>query len=144
MTVSFYSISTFRNSLEHICQREKYGYHSCRKDICQFFKLHSFENIWEMNYRVRDLDNIRVIKIRIQNSFQKLSSADGFRLIICCNKKHQEVIFLNVYPKRGKLGQLDQSKEEYKQQLKNYLQAFQTNHLVQHNIYSELEVIAAQ
>jgi hypothetical protein len=94
-----------------------------------------------MNYRVRDLDNIRVIKIRIQNSLQNLSSSDGFRLVLCCNKKYQSVIFLNIYPKRGKLGQLDQSKEEFKQQLKNYLTSFQNNQLVQHNIDNELEII---
>jgi hypothetical protein len=141
MALSFYSISTFRNSIENICRREKYGYNSCIKDICDLLKPYSFDSIWEMNYRVRDLDNIRVIKIRIQNSLQNLSSSDGFRLIVCCNKKYQSVIFLNIYPKRGKLGQLDQSKEEFKQQLKNYLTSFQNNQLVQHNIDNELEII---
>jgi hypothetical protein len=141
MSASFYSISTFRNSLENICRREKYGYHTCKKDICELLKKFSFEDIWEMNFRVRDLDNIRVIKIRVQNSLQNLSSSDGFRVIICCNKNHKTITFLNLYPKRGKLGQLDQSKEEYKQQLKIYLQAFKDKQLVQHNIEKNLEVI---
>ncbi len=94
-----------------------------------------------MNFRVKDLDNIRLIKIRVQNSLQNLSSADGFRLIVCCNKKYRTVAFLNIYPKRGKLGQLDQSKEEFKRQLKIYLSAFQNNQLVQHDIHKELKVI---
>ena len=141
MSVSFYSISTFRNSIDNICRREKYGYQSCKKDISDLLKGHSFDNIWEMNYRVRDLDNIRVIKIRIQNSLQNLSSSDGFRLVVCCNKKYQSVTFLNIYPKRGKLGQLDQSKEEFKQQLKNYLSSFQNSQLILHDIDMELKVI---
>ena len=141
MSVSFHSISTFRDSLENLCRKEKNGYHSCKKDICDLLKGLSFNDIWELNFRVRDLDNIRVIKIRIQNSFQNLSSADGFRLIVCCNKKHQTVVFLNIYPKRGKLGQLDQSKEEFKRQLKTYLSAHQSNQLVEHNINNMLEII---
>ncbi len=141
MPVAFHSISTFRDSLENLCRKEKNGYHSCKKDICNQLNNQSFDNIWEMNFRVKDLDNIRVIKIRVQNSFQNLSSSDGFRLIVCCNKKQQTVAFLNIYPKRGKLAQLDQSKEEFKRQLKTYLSAFQSKQLVQHDINNELVVI---
>lgn len=141
MPVSFHSISTFRDSVENLYRKEKDGYHSCKKDICNLLKELSFDDIWEMNFRVKDLDNIRVTKIRVQNSFQNLSSADGFRLIVCCNKKHQAVAFLNIYPKRGKLGQLDQSKEEFKRQLKIYLSALQNKQLILHNIDKELEVI---
>ncbi len=50
-------------------------------------------------------------------------------------------MFLNIYPKRGKLGQLDQSKEEFKQQLKTYLSAHQSNQLVEHDINNMLEII---
>ena len=141
MPVSFHSISTFRDSLENLCRKEKNGYHSCKKDICNQLNNQSFDNIWEMNFRVKDLDNIRVIKIRVQNSFQNLSSTDGFRLIVCCNKRQQTVAFLNIYPKRGKLAQLDQSKEEFKRQLKTYLSALQNKQLVQHDINNELMVI---
>ena len=142
MPVSFHSISTFRDSLERLCRKEKDGYHSCQKDICDLLKELSFDDIWEMNYRVKDLDSIRIIKIRVQNSFQNLSSADGFRLIVCCNKKYQTIAFLNIYPKRGKLGQLDQLKEDFKRQLKTYISAQQTNQLVDHDIKNKLEVIS--
>jgi hypothetical protein len=141
MPVSFRSISTFRDSLENLSRKEKNGYHSCKKDICDFLKVLPFDDVWELNYRVKDLDNIRIIKIRLKNSFQNLSSADGFRLIVCCNKKYQTVAFLNIYPKRGKMGQLDQSKEEFKRQLKTYLLAHQNKQLVDHDINNELEII---
>lgn len=141
MPPSFNSITTFRNSIGRACRKEKDGYHSCRKDICGLLKDHSFDEIWSMKYLVRDLDNIRVIKIRVQNSLQNLSSSDGFRLIVCCNKKYQSVTFLNIYPKRGKHGQLDQSKDEFKRQLQSYLTSFKNNELVQHDITKELEEI---
>ena len=144
MPVFFHSISTFRTSLENLCRKEKNGYQSCKKDVCDLLKGLTFDDIWELNYRVKDLDNIRIIKIRIQNSFQNLSSADGFRLIVCCNRKYQTVAFLNIYPKRGKLSQFDQSKEEFKRQLKTYLSAFQDKQLIDHDINNELKIIKKQ
>jgi hypothetical protein len=121
MQPDYFSIAIFRNALEGLCRKEKFGYISCIKDICDFFHGKNFEEVWSMNTRLREIENIRLIKIRLQNSQQHLSSADGFRLIICSNKKDQSVCFLNIYPKRGKLGQLDQGKEAYKIQLKAYL-----------------------
>lgn len=123
MSISFYSISTFRDSLYQLCRKDRDGYHSCKKDICNLLKDLSFDDILEMNFTIRDLPNVRLSKIRVQNSFQNLSSADGFRLIVCCNKANKTICFLNIYPKRGKLQQFDQSKEEYKRQIKTYLSA---------------------
>lgn len=137
----FQSISNFRISLESLCRKEKYGYHSCNKDICDALSGLSFDDIWEMKFLLRELENIRLIKLRIKNSHQNLSSSDGFRLIICCNRKYQSVTFLNIYPKRGKLGRLDQSKEEYKQQLRTYLTAMRENTLILHDIKNNLEEI---
>jgi predicted aldo/keto reductase-like oxidoreductase len=140
-TPTFYSIHSFRNSLEYICKREKNGYHSCAADICNRFAGYSFEDIWEMHFRILDQENIRIIKIRVPNSFLNLSASDGFRLIVCCNKKDQSITFLNVYPKRGKLAQFDQSKDEFKQQLRSYGSDKKGGALVEHDINNKLKVV---
>lgn len=141
MPVSFYSISTFRKSLDSLCRKEKLGYTSCKKDVCSVFDNLSFDDIWEMHFCIKDSGDIRIIKIRIQNSFQNLSSADGFRLIMCCNRKRQKVVLLNIYPKRGKLAMMDQPKEEYKRQLREYISEEKANILARHNILDELKRI---
>jgi hypothetical protein len=138
MDCSFYSISTFRTSIEQLCRKERDGYHLCKSDICNLLKDLTFQDIWAKNYLIRDLNEIRVIKLRIPNSFQNLSSADGFRLIICCNRKYKSINFLNVYPKRGKLAQMDQSPFEYKRQLKEYAESLKSNILIEHDILKEL------
>jgi hypothetical protein len=140
MDCQFYSTVTFRKSLEQLCRKERNGYHLCKSDICNLFKDLSFEDIWGKNYLIRDLNNIRVIKIRIPNSFQNLSSADGFRLIIVCNKKYKTVNFLNIYPKRGKLAQMDQTSFEYKRQLKEYGESVTSRELIEHDISNNLEI----
>lgn len=140
MDCSFFSISTFRNSLEKLCRKERDGYHLCKSDICNLFKDLTFQDIWAINYLIRDLNDIRIIKLRIPNSFQNLSSADGFRLIICCSRKYKTVNLLNIYPKRGKLAQMDQTPFEYKRQLKEYAELLKSSSLVEHDIVKELSI----
>lgn len=96
-----------------------------------------------MNFLVREIGNLRIIKLRIQNSEQNLSKADGYRLIVLCNKKYDEVVLLKVYPKRGKHGKSDLSKSEYKQLLKLYGEEKKATALVPHNLENALEEIAA-
>lgn len=139
MDCSFHSISTFRNSIQRLCRKERDGYHLCKLDICNLFKDLTFEDIWVKNYLIRDLNDIRIIKIRIPNSFQNLSSADGFRVIICCNKKYKTINFLNIYPKRGKLAQMDQPPFEYKRQLREYADLLKSSKLIEHDITDELK-----
>jgi len=140
MNCTFFSIPTFRTSIEQLCRKEKDGYHLCKSDICKFFKDLTFQDIWAKNYLIRDLNDIRIIKIRIPNSFQNLSSADGFRLIICCNNKYKTVNLLNIYPKRGKLAQTDQPPFEYKRQLKDYATLLKSGILAEHDITKELAI----
>ena len=141
MDYLFFSISTFRNSIIRLCKKERDGYHLCKIDIYNIFKDLSFDDIWAKNYLVRDLNTIRVIKIRIPNSFQNLSSADGYRLIICCNRNHKTINFLNIYPKRGKLCQMDQSSGDYVRQLKEYLESYKLGQMIEHENTSTLEII---
>lgn len=130
----FNSIPTFRSSLDQLCKKERNGYHLCKNDIYKALENMSFKDIWELNYLIKDSGNIRVIKLRVPNSFQNLSSADGFRLIICCNRTYEMITFLNLYPKRGKLGMADQTKEDFKRQLNLYGSCLKDSLLVTHDL----------
>ena len=88
-----------------------------------------------MKMRLKDLGEIRVLKIRIPNSHQNLSSSNGWRLIVCCHKKYECIALLNIYPKRGKGSQLDQSPEETKNQLREYLANRTDNTLVEYKLF---------
>lgn len=141
MPFSVYSISIFRESLSRLTKKSSDGYYNCKPDICSFFNNKSFDDIWEMHYRVKDLGNIRIIKIRIQNSNQNTSKSAGYRIIICCNKNHGTVTLLNIYPKRGGYSRVDQEKDEYKDQLRCYAAEFGNGTLVSHNIADQLSEI---
>lgn len=130
----FFSTTTFCDAVENLCSKAKNGYHLCQEDINSFFRNLSFDDIWSLKVLIKDSGNIRVIKVRLPNSHQNLSSADGFRLIICCNRKYSTVTFLNIYPKRGKLAMLDQPKSEYKRQLNEYGEEFSKGQLLEYTI----------
>lgn len=138
MPCCFNSISTFRDSLEKLCNKKRDGYTTCQKDICELLGPRTFDEIWEMNTRLKDNGDIRILKIRVQNSGQSLSSSDGFRLIVMCNRKHKTITFLNVYPKKGKHGMLDQGREETKRQVIKCKEEAK----IRHDIQNHLKIIS--
>ena len=48
-----------------------------------------------------------VIKLRLPDKKHRLSKKDGYRLIYLVYKDHEEVAFLDIYPKNGPMQQLD-------------------------------------
>lgn len=83
------------------------------KDICD--QLHSMDDkiLRESNDRVRQLQNYRIVKLRLPNSGQKLSKSNGFRLIYWVSLIADEVVLMSIYPKRGSHSVVDLVDTEY-------------------------------
>ncbi|NCT76142.1 MAG: hypothetical protein GXC78_16520 [Chitinophagaceae bacterium] len=139
--MDFVSISNFRDSLAKLLRRADSGYKSCSQDLCNELKNASFDDIFNRHFLIKESGDLRVIKLRIQNSGQALSSAAGYRLIIVCNKKHNHVALLDVYPKRGKYSKMDLSKSEYKDILNAYGRELKSGRLATHDVGKNLEII---
>jgi len=138
------STSTFRESLKKLTKRDDSGYKNCCLDLCNELKDQSFDTLFNRHFLIRESGDLRVIKLRIQNSEQSLSSAAGYRLIIVCNRKHDHVALLEVYPKKGKYSRIDLSKNEYKDILNTYGQEVKTDSLVLHDINENLKVTSTK
>lgn len=121
-----------------LCKRKDTGYNSRSTDICDALKELSFDDIFNLHFLIREIGDLRVIKLRLKNSELNLSSADGYRLILVCNKKHDHVGLLKIYPKRGKHSKMDLSKSEYKELLKIYGAELKTGKLKSHDLQKEL------
>jgi len=87
------------------------------------------------------ISSFREAKVRLQNSEQNLSSAQGFRLIILCNKKYHYVALLKLYPKRGKYSKSDLTKHEYKELLTIYSNELKAKSTKVHDINNELKEV---
>ena len=79
--MKFYTVSTFRNTLESLMQKPRDGYTSVVGDICKMLQKMPDNILRDTNDRVKQFPQFRIVKLRIANSGQHLPKTDGFRLI---------------------------------------------------------------
>lgn len=72
---------------------------------------------------------------------QRLSKADGYRLIYMVMKNLPVVALLTVYPKRGPMQKLDLEDGELEMLMNAFSLESQTQQVVVHNINNNLSVI---
>jgi len=87
-----------------------------------------------------DNDSV-VIKLRLPDKKQKLSKSDGYRLIYMVMKQVEVVVFLDIYPKRGPMQQLDIDDNELNRLLEEFVIEFKNNTVVFHDIENDLREI---
>lgn len=86
---------------------------SVTKDICKALTEMTDNVLRDTNDRVRQLQDYRIVKLRLPNSGQKLSKSNGFRLIYWVSLLSNDVVLLSVYPKRGPQSAVDLVDSEY-------------------------------
>lgn len=111
--MKFYTVSTFRNTLESLMQKPRDGYTSVVGDICKMLQKMPDNILRDTNDRVKQFPQFRIVKLRIANSGQHLRKTDGFRLIYFVSLVSDEVVLLRVYPKRGPQKTIDLVESEY-------------------------------
>ncbi len=129
--LTYFTASTYTTQIKTLEKKPKNGYVSCMKDIHNFLKNKTIENLW--NYRNTEQDispTIRLKKVRISDTFQKKGSSSGYRFIYIIDQKKKTLTFLYVYPKQGKLGQ-DNYKGNRKEILLQYLSELTENKLLE-------------
>lgn len=111
--MNFYTITTFRESLAALTKKSRDGYMSVVKDVCDALKGMPDNILRDTNDRVYQYSEYRVVKLRVVNSGQKLSKPNGFRLIYFVSMKHDSVVLMRIYPKRGPQAAVDLVNTEY-------------------------------
>ncbi|MGB0931757.1 MAG: hypothetical protein ACPGVB_13330 [Chitinophagales bacterium] len=139
--VTYKAIETFLESLEKLERKGKKNYLKIRKDISdKFSEIEDVVDLLKSDIIVH-LDNRIVLKTRVPNTTMREGSSGGYRVINIIDAEEQEVIFLEVYPKKGKLAKSDLSKKEKIALLKEYLEQALENTLKEVDINKELKVI---
>ena len=139
--IRFVSISSFRRRLTALL-KVKRGVYACVKDeICLAFKDSSIEQIRHNRDMILINNDAVVVKLRIPDRKQKLSKADGYRLIYMVMKQIPLVVLLDIYPKRGPSQQLDIEDNETNRLMKEFVSEADTGSLVIHNINDQLKEV---
>lgn len=136
--IHFISITSFRERLSTLLKIKRMVYGGVVSEICNAFKKVPIEQIRSNRDMIlMDNDSV-VIKLRLPDKKQKLSKSDGYRLIYMVMKQVEVVVFLDIYPKRGPMQQLDIDDDELNRLLREFVAEFNNNTIVFHDIENDL------
>ena len=139
--IHFISITSFRERLSTLLKIKRAVYGGVTSEICNAFKNASIEQIRSNRDMIlMDNDSV-VIKLRLPDKKQKLSKSDGYRLVYMVMKQVEVVVFLDIYPKRGPMQQLDIDDNELNRLLREFVNEFNNNTVVFHDIDNVLKEI---
>ena len=120
--ICFETITHFRERLQALMDYKRSVYSGAETEIKSAFKGVSIEQIRQNRDMILMQDDSIAIKLRLPDNRQRLSKKDGYRLIYLVSMIEERVAFLDIYPKRGPLQQLDIPDEELLRLLSLYVQ----------------------
>ena len=139
--IRFVSITAFRTALEALLKIKRGVYAGVSAEICAAFKDVPIEQI-RSNRDMILIDNDSItIKLRLPDKKQRLSKADGYRLIYMVMKNIPVVALLTIYPKRGPMQKLDLEENELVQLMNDFSTESQTHQIVIHDINDNLKIV---
>ena len=139
--VHFVSISTFRKRLAALLKVKRGVYAGVSREICNAFKDASIDDIRKNHDMILMNDDAVVIKLRVPDKKQRLSKADGYRLIYMVMKQIPLVVLLDIYPKRGPSQQLDIDDNEVTRLVEEFALESSSEQIVVHDVNHNLDVI---
>lgn len=120
--ISFQTISSFRARLQALVNIRKGVYSSVPAEIKREFESADIETIRHNRDMILIQNDLVIVKYRLGDKRMKLSKANGYRLIYMVSTLHERVIFLDIYPKRGPLQQLDIDDRQLMRLIEEYLE----------------------
>ena len=139
--IQFVSIMSFRKRLAALLKVKRGVYAGVEAEICQAFKDATIEQIRQNRDMILMNNDAVVIKLRIPDRKQRLSKADGYRLIYLVMKQVPVVALLDIYPKRGPSQQLDIEDNETNRLVMEFISELNAGKLTLHDITGNLKEI---
>ena len=132
--IHFASIESFRKRLNELLEVKRGVYGGVKDEICKEFCSSTIEQIRQNRDMILISNDSIVVKLRLPDKKQRLSKADGYRLIYMVMKQVPLVIFLDIYPKRGPKQQLDIEDNEINKLISDFITENESNTIVLHDI----------
>ena len=120
--ISFQTISSFRARLQALIDIRKGVYSRVPAEIKREFESADIETIRHNRDMILIQNDLVIVKYRLGDKRMKLSKANGYRLIYMVSTLHERVVFLDIYPKRGSLQQLDIDDRQLMRLIEEYLE----------------------
>jgi len=139
--IQFVSVTSFRIRMAALLKVKRGVYAGVVSEICQAFKNATIEQIRQNRDMILMNNDAVVIKLRMPDKKQKLSKADGYRLIYLVMKQIPLVVLLDIYPKRGPSQQLDIEDNEINRLVMEFITELKAGKLTLHDIKDNLKEI---
>lgn len=141
MEIRFVSITAFRTALEALLKVKRKVYAGVPEEICKAFQNVGIEQI-RANRDMILMDNDSItVKLRLPDKRQRLSKADGYRLVYMVMKQVPVVGLLTVYPKRGPMQKLDLEGGELPRLIDAFAVESKAHQVVVHDVTNNLKEI---
>ena len=142
MEIRFVSITAFRTALEALLKVKRGVYAGVPEEICKAFQNVGIEQI-RANRDMILVDNESItVKLRLPDKRQRLSKADGYRLVYMVMKHVPVVGLLTVYPKRGPMQKLDLEDGELPRLIDAFALELKARQVVVHDIWNSLKELS--
>lgn len=105
--ITFETISYFRERLQALSNFKRGVYSGAEAEIRMAFKDVTIEKVRQNRDMILMQDDSIAVMLRLPDHRKRLSKKDGYRLIYLVSMVEERVAFLDIYPKRGPLQQLD-------------------------------------
>ena len=119
--ISYKSITNFRERLRSLVTYKRDVYVGALAEVKSAFKGASIEQVRSNRDMILMQSDALVVKLRLPDKRQRLSRANGYRLIYLVSLVEERVALLDIYPKRGPLQQLDIPDDELLRLLAQYV-----------------------
>ena len=139
--IHFASIKSFRKRLNELLEVKRGVYSGVKDEICKEFRTSTIEQIRQNRDMILISNDSIVVKLRLPDKKQRLSKADGYRLIYMVMKQVPLVIFLDIYPKRGPKQQIDIEDNELNSLISDFIAENESNTIILHDINNGLAEI---
>lgn len=141
MEIRFVSITAFRTALDALLKVKRGVYEGVPEEICKAFQNVGIEQI-RANRDMILMDNESItVKLRLPDKRQRLSKADGYRLVYMVMKQVPVVGLLTVYPKRGPKQKFDLEDGELPRLMDAFAAESKAHQVVVHDITDNLKEI---
>lgn len=105
--ISYKSIKNFRTRFSDLLKVKRGVYSNLADEIKQEFEGADIEKIRNNRDMILIQNEAIIVKLRLPDKKMKLSKANGYRLIYMVSTIMERVVFLDIYPKRGPMQQID-------------------------------------
>jgi len=136
--IRLYSTHSVRETFRNYIKKDEYK--NCKRDLCNFFKSKTIEDIFSKPILLFPNPGFNFIKSRIENSSFNKGKSGGYRLYYYVDRQKSFVYLVGFFAKTGKYGRDDLTDHELKLLIQSFGREKADHNLIEHSLRDFAEI----